>query len=213
MHFLCSSRPDSPEGLNRKLINKAQSVFRLHLKESVRLLPVTRDFREKFIKGNADRRDKREFLSDFTLDSERRFRAARKRNRALRDIQKRFIDRNRLHQRRVAAENSLDCARHFLIALHIRVDEDEIRAQRLRAVGRHSGVNAVTPGFITRGRNHAPPFSSADRYRTAPELRVVALLDRRIERVHVDVENSSVSHMEKEYNCRPAQQTPLRYHE
>ena len=108
MHFFRGRGADSPERLNRKLVNKAQRIFGLHLKESVRLLPVARDFREELIKGNADRRDKREFLSDFTLDSERSLCAARERNRALRDIQKRFIDRNGLHQRRVAAENSLD---------------------------------------------------------------------------------------------------------
>jgi hypothetical protein len=53
-------------------------------------------------------------------------------------------------------------------------------------------VHAERARFIAGRRDHASPLGpSTDGERLAAQCGIVALLDRRIERVHVDVENPS----------------------
>ena len=57
---------------------------------------------------------------------------------------------------------------------------------------RHRRVDAERARLVARGGDDAAAVGlSADGERLAAQRRVVALLDRRVERVHVDVENAS----------------------
>ena len=50
-------------------------------------------------------------------------------------------------------------------------------------------MDAEATHLVRRGRDHATPRLSADDERLSAERRIVPLLDGRVERVHVDVED------------------------
>ena len=53
-------------------------------------------------------------------------------------------------------------------------------------------MHAEAAHLIARGGDNAAPAGPADDHRLARKLRPVVLLDRRIERVHVDVQDRAV---------------------
>jgi hypothetical protein len=68
--------------------------------------------------------------------------------------------------------------------VHPRRDDHGVRAQRPRLPAAHRGAHAAGLGLVARGEHHP----SADDDRATPQPRVVALLDRRVERVEVRVQ-------------------------
>jgi hypothetical protein len=56
-------------------------------------------------------------------------------------------------------------------------------------------MDAERPRFVARGRDHAAPIRlSADDQRPTAQRRVVALLDRGVKRVHVNVDDAANVH-------------------
>ena len=73
--------------------------------------------------------------------------------------------------------------------------EDAVRAERRGGPERHRGMDPEPARLVARGAHHAPGGRvAADDDGPAPELRPVALLDRREERVEVDVEDGGWAH-------------------
>jgi len=54
---------------------------------------------------------------------------------------------------------------------------------------RHGAVDAERPGLVGSGADDAPPFGASDDNGLATQFGVVALLNGRIEGVHVDVQD------------------------
>jgi hypothetical protein len=50
-------------------------------------------------------------------------------------------------------------------------------------------MNAKFPRLIARCRHHAALTRTADRDRLAAQIRIIALLDRRIEGIHIDMDD------------------------
>ena len=50
-------------------------------------------------------------------------------------------------------------------------------------------MNPERAGFVTRRRHHAAFARSSDRDRLASQLGIIALLHRRVERVHIDMDD------------------------
>ena len=68
-------------------------------------------------------------------------------------------------------------------------------------------MHAEGARFVARGRDDAAAIGlPADRERLAAQRRVVALLDRRVERVHVDVKDARVRHHGVQYTGFPMPQ-------
>ncbi len=84
------------------------------------------------------------------------------------------------------------CCRNLAIALHARADHDRVRAALQRLAHRHRGMHAEAAHLVARGGDDAAAAGAADDDRLAGKLRVVELLDRRVERVHVDVQDGAV---------------------
>ena len=53
-------------------------------------------------------------------------------------------------------------------------------------------MHAESADLVARGGDHAAPARAADDHRLARELRPVVLLDGRVERVHVDVQDRAL---------------------
>ena len=105
------------------------------------------------------------------------------------DIKISLVQRQRFNQVGVAQENFAHAFRCGAVPSEIRSDENRIRAQTRRAQCRHGRANSER-ACLVRGRAHY-------RARTAPgdddgfaaQRRIVALLDRSVKRIHVDVDD------------------------
>ncbi len=112
----------------------------------------------------------------------------------LRDIEIGLIERQRLDQRRVVGKDRVDLARDGAIDVEARRHEHQLRALAHRRGRRHGRAHAEGAGLIARRGHHASLSAVADRDRPPAKGRVVALLDRRIEGVHVDVDDLAHLH-------------------
>src|SRR5205823_9313300 len=105
-------------------------------------------------------------------------------------VQVRLVERERLYQRRDLPEDLEDLPRDLAVLAEIRPDDDELGAETDRARHRQRRPHAERARLVARGRDDAAALrTAADRDRSPAERRIVALLDRRVERVHVDVED------------------------
>ena len=107
----------------------------------------------------------------------------------LRHVQIGLVERQRLDQRRVVGEDRVDLPRHRLVHVEARRHEHELRAHPPRRHRGHRRAHAETPRLVARRRHHAAFAAPADRHRPAAQRRVVALLDRGVERIHVDMDD------------------------
>ncbi len=60
---------------------------------------------------------------------------------------------------------------------------------RIATVEVHRRANREASRLVTRRSNHAPLCWEEDRHRSTHDSGIVALFDRRIERVHIDVDD------------------------
>ena len=79
-----------------------------------------------------------------------------------------------------------DLPRDGDVLLHVRRHDDRVGTEPLGREHRHRRMHAVLPGDVAAGRDH-PARAAADDQRLVGELGMVALLDRGVERVAVDV--------------------------
>ena len=103
------------------------------------------------------------------------------------DIKVGLVKRERLDQARVVLEDRMDLSRHGAVNVEPWGDEHELGTSAHRNGRRHRGANPKAPRFVTRRRNHASLRRIADRHRSIFKIQVIALLDGRIESIHVDV--------------------------
>jgi hypothetical protein len=77
--------------------------------------------------------------------------------------------------------------RDLFVNVETWLHEQELRASPFRDDGSHGGMDPEAARFIAR-RSHDPTLPRATNgHRLTPQLGIVALLDRRIERIHVDM--------------------------
>ena len=79
---------------------------------------------------------------------------------------------------------------------------DAVRARLARPRHRHRRVHAERARLVARVPHDAPVAEPADDHRLAAQRRVVELLDRREERVEVDVQDRRVvAHVDASRRC------------
>ncbi|MNF48766.1 hypothetical protein D3C84_300240 [compost metagenome] len=115
--------------------------------------------------------------------------------RTVRDIQIGLIQRQRLDQFGVVTEDRLDLARHGLVGIHPRLDDQQVRAQLQRMPGGHGRTHPVGTGLVIARSDHPATIrSTAHRQRFACQARIVTHLDGGIEAVAIDVDDFSLIH-------------------
>jgi hypothetical protein len=77
------------------------------------------------------------------------------------------------------------------IACEIRRHEDRIRTQAFRSFCWHGRMNAEAPGLVRSSADHRAVAQPSNDHRLAAQLRIIALLDRSVKRVHVDMDDFS----------------------
>ena len=95
---------------------------------------------------------------------------------------------------------------------HVRRDDDGVRAGLQRLEHRHGRMDAVSARDVAGRRNHAA-LSAADDHRFVGKARIVALLDRGVEGVAIDVRDGEADRArdaQQSAGCRNAGNGPAR---
>ncbi len=125
---------------------------------------------EELVAGDADRAVEVEFVADRVADRSADRDAVAEQGERSRDVEERFVERQRLDDRRVPIEDLAHVAADRGVQLVITGQEHGVRTSAPRDRRRHRRVDAVATGFVRRGRHHAP-------WRRCPRRRPV---DRRV---------------------------------
>jgi hypothetical protein len=139
--------------------------------------------------GDTDRSRELRALADPLLDLARHVLAAAEQVHARGDVEEGLVEREPFDQVRELSKHLEHQRRDLAIALEARRHDDCLRAAPERLAHGHRGMHAEATNLVARGRDHAASARAADDHRLSGELRPVALLHGRIERVHVHVQD------------------------
>ena len=103
-----------------------------------------------------------------------------------RKIEKRLVDRDRLDQGSRFQHDGAHLAADAAVFLHVGANHDGVGTGGERLVHGHRRMNAETPGDIA-ARHRDAAFAAADDDRLVGERGIVALLDRGVERIAIEV--------------------------
>ena len=185
----------APQRIDRKLLQKWFDAIGMNHREAIRLLPARRDLREKFVRRHAGRRRQARLLEDALLQPPGNRGPQRLCPRILRHVEIGLVERQRLDEGRHVAEDPENEIRRGFVSRKIRRHDDELGTQPDRLRHRHRRVHAIVPRLVAGRRDDAALVRpAADRKWLAAQRWIVALLDRRIKRIHVDVKNPAHSH-------------------
>ena len=175
----------APQPLDIQRMQELQLPVRLHLEQPVRLRDPTGHLRQELRPRHPDR-DRQPDLRQHVGaqppgDLQRRPGDLPQPA----DVEERLVDRQPLDQRRGVLEDLEHRLAGLGVRRHPRVDHDRAgaAAQRLSTV--HRGADAVRLGLVAAGEDDA----GADDHRAAAQAWVVPLLDRRVERVQVGMQD------------------------
>jgi len=95
-----------------------------------------------------------------------------------------------IDERGEIGEEAHDLARHGRVLVHVHAQVDAFGTETKGPADGHGGVDAEAARLVGSGRHHAAPARiRAHDDGAAADLRTVALLDGRVERVHVHVDD------------------------
>ncbi len=181
---------NAPETLDGERMEEAEFVVGRYDEEAVRLRDRARDLREEFRASDAHGDRKPDLVEDSApepgCDLGRRACESLEPS----DVEERLVDRKALHERRRVLEECEDGLARLGVGRHSRGNDDGLRAESAGLVAAHRRLDAVGLRFVA-GREHDTP---TDDHRPSAQARIVALLDRREERIEVGMENARLSH-------------------
>ena len=190
VHLGRGHRAHAVELANRQILHEGRPHLRGDDEQPVRFAVIGGELGQELIVRHARRRGQAGFRSDRCPDlgGDRGGRAAVEQGRG--HVQVGLIQRQRLDQRRVAREYGVDLRRHGFVDFETWRDEHQVRALTLGRDGWHGRTHAEPARLVARRRHHPAFPTAADRHRPAAQARVIALLDGRVEGVHVDVDDA-----------------------
>ena len=186
-------RPDAPQRVDRQLLQERLDALGRDHRQAVRLAPGRRDLREELVRRDAGRRGQAGRLANPRLDAPARRSSPSGSPHAFSVTSRYASSSDSASTSGVTdAEDREHLLRHRAVLLEIRADDREVRAEADRARHRNRRAHAELARLVAGGRDHAARLRrAADRHRLAAQLRPIALLDRRVERVHVDVDDAA----------------------
>ena len=194
VHPASRHAPHAPEGLDGQPGDEGLRTVGMDRAQPIGLAVVGGDLRQKFVVGNAGRGYQRDLFADSPLDRPRHVHAQLDARLVPRDVQKSLVVGDGFDQIGEFVENAVYPGRHFLVNLHASGNEDQVGAQLPGPERGHGRTDAVAPRLVAGRRDHAPSFGSSHHDGLAAVLRVVALFDRGVEGVHVDMYDLAFVH-------------------
>ena len=178
-------RPDSPEPLDRERMEKRELPARRHDEQPVRLGDPAGHLREELRPRDPDGDRQPDPLAHLGPEPHRDLARAAGATREPADVEKRLVDREPFDERRRVLEDPIDVPAGLCVGGHARLDDDRSRAEAPGEPDAHRRVDAVGLRLVARSEDHP----AADEHGPAAQVRTIALLHRREERVDVGVEN------------------------
>jgi hypothetical protein len=108
-------------------------------------------------------------------------------------VEERLVDGHGLHHRRRVPEDVEDRLARLDVRGEVRLDDHRIRAESPGPPATHRRADAARPRLVAGRHDHA----AADDHGPAAERRIVALLDRREERIEVCVQDRGLARHER----------------
>jgi len=175
------------DALHGKRREEVRDICGLDDEEAVGLSPVGRDFGEKLVGSYACGGGEVLFGADLLTNGLRDFRRGRQVGFVLRDVEVGFVEGEGFDEVGVAEEDFADAARDGAIAGEVGRDEDGVGTEALCLDGGHGGADAEFAGFVRGCADDGALAAPCDDDGLAAKLRIITLLDRGVEGVHVDV--------------------------
>ena len=107
------------------------------------------------------------------------------------NVEESLVNRQWLYLVGIVFEYLVHLLRHSLILFPIASHHYQLRAESVRSLYRHSGMNSPTACFIARRRHHTTRTVVAHRNRFSAQFRIVSLLYRSKESIHIYMYNLS----------------------
>ena len=181
--------PDAPELLDGKGFESGRYGRLVDPPETIGFREVARKLGHEDVRSYADGAGKAELGFHRDLDALGQLdRSAEEVVRAG-DIEKNLVYGVGLRLGSKPEADLLQLLAGFRILPVIPDDEDDLGAEPLCLIGRHTRLHAICPGLVRSGRDDSPLSGARDGYRLAPELGVVQLLDGSEVRIHVDADD------------------------
>jgi hypothetical protein len=177
--------PDAPEPLHGKRVQELELTFGRHGEESVRLGDRARDLGQELRPRDADGDRQPDLSADVSPQPLRDLGGTAGEASHSAHVEERLVDREPFDERGRVLEDLVDGLARLGVGRHARPDDDRIRAESKGSPDPHRRVHAPRLRLVARGQDDP----AADEHGPAAKLRVVALFDRREERVEVGVED------------------------
>ena len=166
-------------------MQEGQLLPRLDHEQPVGLSDAAGDLGEELGPRDADRDREADLLPDSCPELDRDLGRRTRDVAEAADVEKRFVDRQSFDDRRGVLED----LEHGLARLGVSGEpwrhDDSVRTQTERLPAAHRCADPARLGLVARGEHDA----TADEHRPAAEPGVIALLDRRVERIKVGVDD------------------------
>ncbi len=176
---------DSPEALDGQRVEKAQLVVRWHNEEAVGLGHATRDLGEELGPRDPHRDWQTDPLANRAPQPLSYLNGGPGDATQPTDVEEGLVDRQPFDERSGVVEHGEHRLARLGVRAHARWHHDCVRTQAQGLPATHRRVHAEGLGLVTRGEH----YSHADDHRAVAQARIVSLLDGRVERVEVGVED------------------------
>ena len=184
-----SGRPDSPQALDAEWVEECELGTGLDDEQAIGLGEVARQFRQQLRARGADGRDQAGPVVHAAADRDGDLRPRAVQAPSTGDVEERLVEGDRLHERRERAQDLHDRTACVAVGVEPRREEHTIGARTTRSRHGHRGVHAEAASLVARGRDDTTRAQATDDDRLPRQRGIVELLDRRVERIEVDVQD------------------------
>ena len=184
------TRPDAPEPLDRQRMEEGELAVGRHHEQTVGLRHATRHLGEELRPGHPDGDRQTDLLENLASQPHCDLGGGARDPSQPAHIEERLVDRESLDQRRRVFEHPEHRLARLGVRRHPGRDHDRLRAQAAGLCSAHRGADAACLGLVA-GRQHDP---RPDDHGPAAQATIISLLDRRIERIEVSVQDRRLVH-------------------
>ena len=181
----------TPQALHRQRREKPHLFACGHHDGAIGLVEVGGDLGDELRSRHADRNRERRLGPHPRLDLGGDLLAGAEGLPTVGHVEEGLVQGQRLHQRSERPEDGAHLLGNPGVDLHPGPDEDAVRTAAPGHRAGQSRVHTEPPGLVGGRGNHPAPAHATDDDRHAAQRRVVPLLDGRVERVHVGVEDGA----------------------
>ena len=179
-------RPHAPEPFNGQRMQELELTTDRYDEQAVGLRDGARDLRKELRAGDSDSDRQPDLVAHVPSE------LGRDLDRAARDplepahVEEGLVDRERLHERGCIVEDAEDGPARLDVRVESWPHDYRIGAERPRLAPTHRGLHTARLRLVARGEDDP----AADDHGPAAEPGVVTLLDRRVERIEVGVQDA-----------------------